>query len=87
MSTTIKIAEAQRQLERILQDTPGGESVTLVDASGVPMGVVVSLRFGVPRPAADAREWTRRWDALTTKINAAWNSDKSAVQFLSEMRR
>ena len=87
MSTTIQIAEAQRHLERILQETPGGESVTLVDASGVPMGVVVSLRFEVPRPVTEAGEWTRRWDALTTKINAAWKSDRNAVQLLSEMRR
>jgi hypothetical protein len=87
MSTTIRIEEAQGQLVKILMDTPGGESVTVVDASGVPMGVVVSLRFGARRAARGPREWTRRWDALTARVNAAWKSENSAVQLLSEMRR
>ena len=87
MSTTVRIEEAQRQLRRILQETPGGDSVTVVDSSGVPLGLVVSLKFETQQAATEPQEWIRRWDALTKRINAAWESDKSAVRILSEMRR
>ena len=32
-------------------------------------------------------EWKRDWDALTEEITAAWNTDKSAAEIISEMRR
>ncbi len=32
-------------------------------------------------------EWKRNWDALTEEITAAWNTDKSAAEIISEMRR
>lgn len=87
MSTTIAIEEAQRQLRRILQNAPGGDSVTVVDATGTPLGLLVSLNFETQQAGMDPEEWTRQWDALTKRINATWKSDKSAVQILSETRR
>ena len=32
-------------------------------------------------------EWKRDWDALTEEISAAWTTDKSAAEIISEMRR
>lgn len=32
-------------------------------------------------------QWKSEWDALTEEITAAWNTDKSAAEIISEMRR
>ena len=32
-------------------------------------------------------QWKREWNALTAEITAAWNTDKSAAEIISEMRR
>lgn len=32
-------------------------------------------------------QWKREWDTLTEEITAAWNTDKSAAEIISEMRR
>lgn len=32
-------------------------------------------------------QWKQEWDALTEEVSAAWNTDKSAAEVVSEMRR
>ena len=32
-------------------------------------------------------EWMRQWDELSERISKAWDSDKSAAEIVSEMRR
>ena len=32
-------------------------------------------------------EWQARWDDLTKRISESWQSDKSAAEIVSEMRR
>ncbi len=41
-------------------------------------------------PASDALspdEWGRQWKALSERVGAAWNTDKSAAEIIAEMRR
>jgi len=40
-----------------------------------------------PREAAAELDWEARWDALAQRVSDAWQSERSAVELLSEMRR
>jgi len=63
-----------------------GETVTLVGDEGAPEALLVSLRSHRAEDRAMA-DWNERWDELANKIGDAWQSEKSAVELLSEMRR
>ena len=44
-----------------------------------------------PEPTEELRrqayeKWLKEWDALTDEITAAWNTEKSATEIISEMR-
>ena len=85
MPITLPIETAERDLRRLLEELNLGETVTLVGSAGVPQALLVSLKPVLRDTQAEA-DWDARWDALARQVSDAWQSEKSAVEFLSEMR-
>lgn len=89
MAAAISAETAGHELRGLLDRLHLGESLTLVDTSGRPVAVLISLR-GDDEAAEEAMEWEAwkaEWDALAERIGKSWKSEKSAVQIVSEMRR
>jgi hypothetical protein len=91
MPITLPIETAQRDLRGLLEKLTLGETVTLVGAEGAPQALLVSLRSALAKPVlcetqAEA-DWEARWDALAQQVSDAWQSEKSTVEILTEMRR
>ena len=86
MSITLPIEMAEKDLRSLLEELNLGETVTLIGAEGVPRALLVSLK-PVLREIQEEADWDARWDALARQVSQAWNSDKSAVELLTEMRR
>jgi hypothetical protein len=86
MSITLPIETAERDLRGLLEELNLGDTVTLVGSEGVPQALLVSLR-PVLRETEAETDWDARWDALARQVSDAWQSEKSAVELLSEMRR
>ena len=85
-TNTLPIETAERDLRRLLEELDLGDTVTLIGAEGVPQALLVSLRSGLRETPAES-DWEARWDALAEQVSEAWQSEKSAVELLSEMRR
>jgi hypothetical protein len=86
MSITLPIETAEKDLRSLLEELNLGETVTLIGAEGVPRALLVSLK-PVLRENQEEADWDARWDALARQVSQAWNSEKSAVELLTEMRR
>jgi hypothetical protein len=86
MSITLPIETAEKDLRSLLEELNLGETVTLIGAEGVPRALLVSLKPAL-REVQEEADWDARWDALARQVSQAWNSDKSAVELLTEMRR
>ena len=87
MSIPVPMETAKENLEGLLERLHIGETITLLGAEGAPVAVVVSLK---PTPTAETppdSDWLAQWEALAEEVGRAWQSDKSAVEVLSEMRR
>ena len=62
-----------------------GETVTLVEADGKPLAVLVSIGSAVvPQPIPD---WSQRWREMAAKIGQAWKTEKSGLEILAQTRR
>ena len=85
-TNTLPIETAERDLRRLLEELDLGDTVTLIGSEGVPQALLVSLRSGLRETPAES-DWEARWDALAKQVSEAWQSAKSAVELLSEMRR
>ena len=85
-TNTLPIETAERDLRRLLEELELGDTVTLIGAEGAPQALLVSLRHA-PYEAPTEVDWEARWDALAQQVSEAWQSEKSAVELLSEMRR
>ena len=85
-TNTLPIETAERDLRRLLEELDLGDTVTLIGSEGVPQALLVSLR-PAPHEAPAGSDWEARWDALAQRVSEAWQSEKSAVELLSEMRR
>ena len=86
MSITLPIETAERDLKRLLEKLSLGETVTLVGSEGVPQALLVSLK-PTQRQTQSEADWDARWDELAQKVSHGWQSEKSAVELLIEMRR
>jgi hypothetical protein len=86
MPITLPIETAQRDLRGLLEELTLGETVTLIGAEGMPQALLVSLK-PVSRETEAEADWEARWAALARQVSDAWQSEKSAVELLSEMRR
>ena len=86
MSITLPIETAEKDLRSLLEELNLGETVTLIGAEGVPRALLVSLK-PVLRENQEEADWDAHWDALARQVSQAWNSEKSAVELLTEMRR
>jgi len=85
---TVLVEAAERDLQHLLEQIHLGETITLINSEGTPLAVVVSLKPAAPvGETTPASDWEAQWDALAQKVSRAWKSDKSAVKFVSEMRR
>lgn len=85
MSTTITLEKAAPTLRELLRKLVPGETVTLVEADGKPLAVLVSVGSTVvTQPVSD---WSQRWRDLAEQIDRAWKVEKSGLQILAEMRR
>jgi hypothetical protein len=85
MPITLPIETAERDLRGLLEELNLGETVALVGSEGVPQALLVSLK-PLLRESREV-DWDARWDALARQVSDAWQSDKGAVELLSEMRR
>ena len=85
-TNALPIEIAERDLRRLLEELDLGDTVTLIGSGGVPQALLVSLRSAL-REAPAELDWEARWDALAQQVSDAWQSEKSAVELLSEMRR
>jgi hypothetical protein len=83
---TLPIETAERDLRRLLEELDLGDTVTLIGSEGAPQALLVSLK-PAPREVLAESEWEARWDVLAQQVSDAWQSEKSAVELLSEMRR
>lgn len=83
---TVPIDTAAKDLKHLLAQLRLGETITLVGASGVPEALLVSLKSTADKPLSTPA-WERQWDALTNRVNQAWQGDKSALETLTEIRR
>ena len=72
--------------EAVARGAGPGDTVTLIGSEGAPQALLVSLK-PAPREALAESEWEARWDVLAQQVSDAWQSEKSAVELLSEMRR
>jgi len=86
MPITLPIETAERDLKGLLEELNLGETVTLVGSEGVPQALLVSLKPVLRETQVEA-DWDARWEALARQVSDAWQSRKSAVELLSEMRR
>ena len=86
MPVTLPIETAERDLRGLLEGLTLGETVTLVGSEGAPQALLVSLKPILRETQAQA-DWEARWDALAQQVSDAWQSEQSAVELLTEMRR
>jgi hypothetical protein len=74
------------RLIQLIEQLHLGESVTLVDTSGRPRAVIVGVSSSTEENKSELN-WIASWEELAQKIGEAWQSDKSALEILTEMRR
>ena len=86
MTKTLSVDRAAQDLQTVLQQLHLGETVTLIGDEGAPEALLVSLRARRAERHTVA-DWDERWDELANRIGDAWESEKSAVELLTEMRR
>jgi hypothetical protein len=86
MSDLILLEKAAQDLEGLLAQMSLGETVTLSDADGKPLALLVSLNSEAPKPDPDP-DWLNRWEALAQEISAASPGERSLLEDLAEMRR
>ena len=84
MPATLPLKAAERNLKRVVERLQQGESITLLDADGQPLAMLVSLRTEVRKPVED---WETAMKALAEQVDEAWQGEASAIETLSEMRR
>ena len=87
MSVVVPVETAKRELDTLLDRLSLGETVTLVDADGHPRALIVQLQSLASHPTESPEEWFAQLDDLAKRIDAAWTSNKGAVDTLIEMRR
>jgi hypothetical protein len=63
---TIPIEAVQKDLKRLFDESPLGETVTLVGSDGAPQALLISLKATGERPQS-VSDWDVRWDALAQK--------------------
>jgi hypothetical protein len=86
MSVSVPVETAEHDLRSLLAQLELGETITLAKPEGVPEALLVSLQAAPSQPQS-LIDWEARWGTLARKIGAAWKSDKSAQDVLTEMRR
>ena len=86
MAETLAIESTGPALRELLQHLPAGETVSLVDAEGKRVAVVLVVPPAAGRPVTP-EEWLAELDAAAERIGRAWKSEKNAVEMVSEMRR
>jgi len=86
MSDTVLLDVAAQDLKGLLAELALGETVTLADADGKPLALLVSLNPELQRSVPDP-DWIKKCDALAKEIDEAWQGEKSALEELAEMRR
>ena len=84
MPSTLPLDVAGRNLKGRIEQLQQGESITLLDADGQPLALLVSLKTAAREPVKD---WAVAMKALAEEIDAAWQGKASAIETLSAMRR
>ena len=86
MPDMVLLDKAEQDLRGLLAQMSLGESVTLADAEGKPLALLVSLQAESTNPPNDA-DWWQHWESMADEISAAWQGEQSAIETLAEMRR
>ncbi len=77
---------ASNNLMELLKQLHLGETVTLVDADGQPLAVLVGISPSPTQPQT-LSDWRNGWETLAQRVGKAWKTQQSAVETLTEMRR
>lgn len=91
----VGIRELKNDASKIIQAVREEQAEYIVTYRGEPVAVITPIDEAgrmtpEERELARAREledYWRRWDELAAEIDAAWTSDKSAVELIDEQRR
>lgn len=86
MSDFVSLESAERDLKGLLAQLSLGDTVTLANNDGKPLALLVSLQEVAANEQA-ITDWRGQMEDLAKKVSAAWNSEKSAVETIAEMRR
>jgi hypothetical protein len=86
MPNEISLKTASRRLPSLLEDLQIGDSLTLLDAEGRPVALVVSLRAEKGAPPSQT-DWESEWDELSREVGKVWKDSKSAAEAVAEQRR
>lgn len=86
MSDFVLMENAERDLKGLLSQLSLGDTVTLADNDGKPLALLVSLQQAAAKKQALA-DWREQMEDLAKTVSASWNSDKTAVETVAEMRR
>lgn len=86
MTISLQLKIVGPELEQWMKRLYPGDTITLTDAEGLPLAVLVPLA-SVSAPTPLSSDWNREWDELAQAVSHAWRGDVSATQTLAEMRR
>jgi antitoxin (DNA-binding transcriptional repressor) of toxin-antitoxin stability system len=91
MLNQVLLETAEQNLKGLLDQLSLGETVTLADAEGTPLALLVSLKSepatSQTAPEQSISEWRAQMESLAKEVDAAWFGEKSALDELAEMRR
>jgi len=82
----ISIESTGPRIRELIERLPAGETVSILGPDGSRVAILLTVR----RPKGEAQsfsDWLARLDSLAQRVSKAWNSDKSALETLAEMRR
>jgi hypothetical protein len=73
-------------LTKLLKQLHLGETITLVNADGQPLAILVGVSSASEQPSPTS-DWRARWEDLARRVGQAWKTEQSAIDTLTEMRR
>jgi prevent-host-death family protein len=83
----IGIRELKSRASEVVRTVKEERARYVITQRGKPAALIVPLDAAPPEKAADDDDVWERLQRLGEEISKGWESDKSAVEILSEMRR
>jgi len=90
MAIVVPVEQATLELRTLLKRLKPGETITLTEDDGTPRAVLVGVGPAkepvqtAPKPSS---AWLAQLDTLAQEIGKAWNTGRSALEAVQEIRR